>query len=61
MVDLIRSDHFPILFLFLNLGGCRGRVLIVVVPVSTTNKTDRHDKTEILLNAALTTITLTLN
>jgi hypothetical protein len=29
-------------------------------PVSCTNKTDRHDITEILLNVALNTITLTL-
>jgi hypothetical protein len=28
-------------------------------PVSSTNKTDRHDTTEILLKVALTTITLT--
>jgi hypothetical protein len=30
-------------------------------PVSSINKTDRYDITEILLNAALNTITLTLN
>jgi hypothetical protein len=30
-------------------------------PVSSTNKTDRHDITEILLKVALITITLTLN
>jgi hypothetical protein len=29
-------------------------------PVSSTNKTDRHDITEILLKVALNTITLTL-
>jgi hypothetical protein len=29
-------------------------------PVSSTNKTDRHDITEILLKVALDTITLTL-
>ena len=29
-------------------------------PVSSTNKTDSHDKTEILLKVALNTITLTL-
>ena len=29
-------------------------------PVSSTNKTDRHDITEILLNVALNTITQTL-
>jgi hypothetical protein len=29
------------------------------IPVSSTNKTDRHDKTEILLKVALNTITLT--
>ena len=29
-------------------------------PVSSTNKTDRHDLTEILLKVALNTITLTL-
>jgi hypothetical protein len=31
-----------------------------VFPVSSTNKTDRHDITEILLKVALNTITLTL-
>jgi hypothetical protein len=30
-------------------------------PVSSTNKTDRHDITEILLKVALNTITLTPN
>jgi hypothetical protein len=30
-------------------------------PVSSTNKTDRHDITEILLTVALNTITLTSN
>ena len=30
-------------------------------PVSSTNKTDRHDITEILLKVALSTIILTLN
>ena len=30
-------------------------------PVSSTNKTDRHDMTEILLKVALNTIALTLN
>jgi membrane-bound inhibitor of C-type lysozyme len=30
-------------------------------PVSSTNKTDRHDITEILLKVALNTITLTLH
>jgi len=30
------------------------------IPVSSTNKTDRHDITEILLNVALNTITLTI-
>jgi hypothetical protein len=32
-----------------------------VTPVSSTNKTDHHDKTEILMKVALNTITLTLN
>jgi hypothetical protein len=31
-----------------------------VTPISSTNKTDRHDMTEILLKGALNTITLTL-
>jgi hypothetical protein len=35
-------------------GGC----FSPGTPVSTTNKTDRHDITEILLKVALTTITL---
>jgi hypothetical protein len=40
MVDLIRSDHLPILFPFLNLGGCRGRGRARIVVVFTT--TFRH-------------------
>ena len=31
-----------------------------VLPVSSTNKTDHYDITEILLNVALTTITITM-
>jgi hypothetical protein len=37
-----------------------GLWLILGTPVSSTNKTDRHDITEILLKVALNTITLTL-
>ena len=37
-----------------------GRCFYPGNPVSSTNKTDRHDITEILLNVALITITLTL-
>jgi hypothetical protein len=36
-----------------------GRWFSPVTPVSFTNKTDRHDITEILLKVALNTITLT--
>ena len=36
-----------------------GRWLSLDTPVSSTNKTDRHDITEILLKVALNTITLT--
>jgi hypothetical protein len=32
-----------------------------ILPISFTNKTDRHDIAEILLKVALSTITLTLN
>jgi hypothetical protein len=38
-----------------------GRWLSPGTPVSATNKTDRHDITEIFLNVALNTITLILN
>jgi len=38
-----------------------GRWFSVGTPVSFTNKTDRHNITEILLKVALNTITLTLN
>ena len=38
-----------------------GRWFSLGTPVSSTDKTDRHDITEILLKAALNTITLTLN
>ena len=34
-----------------------GRWFFQGTPVSSTNETDRHDKTEILLNVALNTIT----
>ena len=37
-----------------------GRWFSLGTPVSSTNKTDRHDITEILLKMALHTITLTL-
>ena len=37
-----------------------GRWFSLGTPVSSTNKTDRHDITEILLKVALNTITLTL-
>ena len=37
-----------------------GRLFSPGTPVSSTNKTDRHDITEILLKMAFTTITLTL-
>jgi hypothetical protein len=37
-----------------------GRWFPLYTPVSSTNKTDRHDITEILLNVALNTISLTL-
>jgi hypothetical protein len=36
-----------------------GRWFSLGTPVSSTNKTDRHDITEILLKVALNTITLT--
>ena len=38
-----------------------GRWFSQGTPVSSTNKTNRHDKTEILLKLVLNTITLTLN
>jgi hypothetical protein len=38
-----------------------GRLFAPGTPVSSTNKTDRHDITEILLKVALSTITLTPN
>ena len=37
-----------------------GRWFSLGTPVTSTNKTDRHDITEILLKVALSTITLTL-
>ena len=37
-----------------------GRWFSLGAPVSSTNKTDRHDITEILLKVALNTITLTI-
>jgi hypothetical protein len=37
------------------------RRILSGTPVSSTNKTDRYDITEILLKVALNTITLTLN
>jgi hypothetical protein len=40
--------------------GGSGRWLSPGTPVSSTNKTDRNDTTEILLKVALNTITLTL-
>ena len=47
------------MFLIMIRGGCRGPDRMVVVfstgtPVSSTNKTDRHDITELLLKVALT-------
>jgi hypothetical protein len=41
-------------------GVVTGRCFSPGIPVSYTNKTDRHDITEILLKVALNTITLTL-
>ena len=51
-------QHYVIKFVsdFWHVGG-----FLRVIRVSSTNKTDRHDRTEILLKVALKTITLTLN
>jgi hypothetical protein len=43
-----------------NVGTCDRLWFTRGIPVSSTNKTDHHDITEILLKVALTTITLTL-
>jgi hypothetical protein len=40
---------------------CDRSLVFSCYPVSSTNKTDRHDVTEILLNVALNAITLILN
>ena len=47
---LRRTDYWTV-----GLSGCW---IIGLTPVSSTNKTDRHDITEILLKVALNTITL---
>jgi len=39
---------------------CRGRKVVGFTTVSSTNKTDGHDITEILLKMVLNTITVTL-
>jgi hypothetical protein len=41
------------------LSSMAGRCFSLGTPVSSTNKTDRHDMTEILLKVALNTITIT--
>jgi hypothetical protein len=50
MLYVTLEFHFPFFFRWFSLG----------TPVSSTNKTDCHDITEILLKVALNTITLIL-
>ena len=56
--EVYSIQHYVIKFVN-NLRQVGG--FLLVLPISSTNKTDLHNITEILLNVALNTITLTLN
>jgi len=55
--DMYSKQHYVIKFI----GDLRLVGFFSGTPVSSTNKTDRHDITEILLKVVLNTITLTLS
>jgi hypothetical protein len=58
-LDKERVLHVIYLFWSINLSVICDRWFFLGTPVSSTNKTDHHDITEILLKVALNTITLT--